>query len=374
MLLRGGGGAMTHENTARAAPRALDLVLVNSSLTGGGSERAMTLLANALARRGHRVTMLLVRRKARTYQLDESVDLIELDNNGPRWLKLWRRLRDIRAQVRRVKPDAVVAFMWDINVTTLLATLGLGTAVIVSERNMPNAGIRPRWSRLAESVTYRAAHRIVYQTEQARTTCPSHAAARSVVIPNMIQVLDVTADGTAGTSTIVAAGRLTRQKNHALLVRAFARFADAHPGWTLRIFGQGPLQGELEDLARSLGVADLVEFPGYVSDLPDQVRSAGMFVLSSDFEGIPNALAEAMAVGTPVVSTDCPVGGPALLIDQQVTGLLVPVGDEHALAAAMSTIADDPARAQAMARAAQQSVARFAPDVLVAQWERLVPA
>jgi len=171
---------------------------------------------------------------------------------------------------------------------------------------------------------------------------------------------------------IVSIGRLGPQKNFPLLLRSFARFLPSNPGWTLEIYGRGPLEGELRALAAELGVTNSVLFAGHVNDISARIVDAGMFVLASDFEGISNAMCEAMALGIPTVCTDCPTGGAALLIEHRVSGLLVPVRDEHALSNAMTEIAVDPDLAKRLSKGALASVARFAPEPLARIWEGVV--
>lgn len=348
----------------------LKLLFVNASLTDGGSEKAMTLVAQALAARGHDVTMALVREKERTYPIDPNIRIVQFRYGAKSRIgKSLGRLRRIRALIKADDYDYVVCYMWDLNVTTLIASLGLRKRVIVSERAFPGTATRNRLSRLLENLSYRFAYRIVYQTHDAQAFCPPKLQSRSVVVPNMIVTGGSASHQGERSRRIVSIGRLGAQKNFPLLLRSFAQFAEANPDWTLEIYGKGVLENELRALADQLGVADSVVFAGYVDDIADRIRDAGMFVLSSDYEGISNAMSEAMALGLPVICTDCPVGGAALLIDDRVSGLLVPVGDQESLTSAITEVAAEPALARRIASGAKESVTKFAPDKLVRVWE-----
>lgn len=330
----------------------------------------MSLVAQTLAVRGHDVTMALVREKERTYPIHPRVRMIQFRYRANGTIgKAVERMRQIRTIIKAGEYDYVVCYMWDLNVTTLIASLGLRKRVIVSERGFPGTSSRSRWSRVLENLSYRFAYRIVYQTRDAQAFCPPRLAGRSVVVPNMIETREGRVYQGERDRRVVSIGRLGSQKNFPLLLRSFARFAKTNPEWTLEIYGKGPLESELKKLANYLEIGDKVVFAGYVEDVVDRIRDAGMFVLSSDYEGISNAMSEAMALGLPVVCTDCPVGGAALLINHRDSGMLVPIRDERALSRAMIEVGTDEALARRISEGARASVARFAPERLAATWE-----
>lgn len=162
------------------------------------------------------------------------------------------------------------------------------------------------------------------------------------IIPNAINKEFITAEYSGPRNKqIVSSGRLTEQKNHALLIKAFAGITAKYPAYKLVIYGDGPLRKDLELLASNLGIADKVSFPGYTTEIRKKIERSSLFVLSSDFEGMPNALMEAMALGVPCISTDCKGGGARFLIKNGTNGLLTPIGDVEALQTAMEKILSD---------------------------------
>jgi glycosyltransferase involved in cell wall biosynthesis len=168
-------------------------------------------------------------------------------------------------------------------------------------------------------------------------------------------------------------GRLVRQKGFDLLLEAFARCRTSHPRWTLRILGRGEERQALEAQARALNLGDAVEFAGVVKNPQDHLAQSQLFVLSSRYEGFPNALLEAMASGLAVVATDCPTG-PADIVTHDENGLLVPAGDVGALAAAMDRLMSDAGERRRLGERAREVQARFAPETILAAWDRLLRA
>ena len=167
---------------------------------------------------------------------------------------------------------------------------------------------------------------------------------------------------------VVAAGRYAPEKGYDRLIDAFARIAGEHPEWVLKIFGHGPLHKRLEKQAAALGLADRVALPGLARDIEAELRAASVFALSSIHEGLPMALAEAMACGVPCVAFDCAPGVREIVTDG-VDGLVVPPRNVEALAAGLSRLMGDPALRRSYGAAARDSVRAFAPDAVLAQWE-----
>ena len=347
------------------------LLFINSSLTDGGSERAMVLVANQMVEFGHDVSMILIRDKERTYDCHPGIDLIQLRyTSSSKTSMLVKRLRLMRWHAKSLKPDCIVSFMWDVNVMTLLSTMGLGIRTVVSERAFPASSNRTPVLRQLEALAYNLTDAIVYQTEGARVFCPKGLSSKSLVIPNVVAQPEIMPFDGIRANVVVSVGRLVEQKNYPMLLNAFALFSSCHSDYVLRIFGEGRQRESLMALAVDLGIGGKIEFPGYIEDVPSQINNAAMFVLSSDFEGISNAMAEAMALGLPTICTDCPVGGAAMMIDDGENGLLVPVGDSIALAEAMGRVADDPQLAQRLSKQARKVVDRFSSKSIGRMWEK----
>jgi len=222
-----------------------------------------------------------------------------------------------------------------------------------------------RW--LKERI-YRRVARVVFQTKWAQSCFSSQVQANSVVISNPVDTDVVPVDSSL--PVIVTAGRLEPQKNHRLLLHAFAAMNQVRPGYHLQIFGEGPLRDELRLCAHGLGLDDVVELPGTVSEIHERMAAARMFVLSSDYEGLSNALLEAMQIGVASVSTAC-AGSSEVVVDH-INGLLVPVGDATALSEAMLSLANDEELRRRLAVAARETGKGFRPLRIFAQWDDIV--
>jgi len=175
---------------------------------------------------------------------------------------------------------------------------------------------------------------------------------------------------TERSQTAVAAGRLTPQKGFDQLISAWALVHQHHPDWRLDIYGSGPQQRHLQSMIDAQGLNETISLAGHVDDLPEILRSAGLFVLSSRYEGFPMVLLEAMSCAVPVVAFDCPTG-PSELIHDRVTGRLVSAGETDELAAAISSLIEQPSHRTRFGQAAASHAQTYDRDLIATRWENL---
>lgn len=362
-------------------PSPLRLTLVIHGMSAGGAERVMKVLADGWAGRGEAVTLITLDTVASDfYCCDPRVARVGLgvkaESAGPlsALTNNLGRVAALRRAIVASRPQVIISFTDTNNVLTLLAARGLAAPVIVCEHIDPfRHGIGLIWGALRR-LTYPRAGAVVGVTRAAEDFARRFVRQRPVVtLPNPIEPPPPPADlpwlwpqGPA----LIAMGRLTPQKNFALLIRTFALAQAACPGWRLVILGEGPLRPELEALAAELGLAQRVHLVGQVADPFTHLRRADVFVMSSDYEGFPMSLLEAMSCGLPVVGTDC-CTGMREIVRPGVDGLLVPVGDQAALAQVLTGLMQDPARRADLAAAAPAVCARFGLERILGLWDEL---
>lgn len=358
----------------------MKILFLVSSMHGGGAERVAATLANAWARRGDEVTLVCCYsgRGRCDQQLDERVRLLWLADRvrGPQALRPVSKVIALRRLVRELRPQRVLSFLTNVNVTTLLATRGLGLPVIVSERTDPaySADLEPAL-RVLRRWTYPWAHRVAVQTERSRAHLRAVAPGvrRVVAIPNPLP------DGLPGTRgrepggprlRLAALGRFDPVKQFDRLIAVFARLAAQFPQWDLVIWGEGRDLSACRQQVAALDLEDRIRLPGYSHSPWQDLAGVHAFVLNSRVEGFPNALLEAMALGLPCVATDCPTG-PAEITRAGRDAALVPLGDEAALEVALAELM----RATPQAREARGLMgavsvrARYGLDAVLQQWD-----
>ena len=352
---------------------AMKILILNADLGYGGAEKMLAFLADSLADAGMDVTFLTYRAGNDSRRLSDSVkrEHFELESEGGSIKEYIRTVAFLRKYIRREKFDLAIAFLLPSQVRLIPACKGTGTKVLLSQRGDPYHNEDYSHGKLISwlnNYLFGKGDFYVFQTEKAKKYYPEKIRRRSTVIPNPVMPVKRTASRTPESTEkrIVSVGRLEiMQKRQDLLIEAFNKFSSEYPEYILEIYGGG----EDEEKIRNLTAGnEKIKLKGVSPNIPSAIENAAMFVMTSDYEGIPNALAEAMSLGLPCISTDCSPGGAALLIENGENGLLVPAGDSGKLAEAMKKYIDDPEYAEQMGRNATEIVEKFSQEKILDQW------
>lgn len=353
------------------------ILLAISDLRGGGAEREFEILARQLSR-SRFDAQLCFWRPIFSYAPPPDLPIHMLRKTRP-W-HVFRTVRDLRRLIRRLRPQVIFSQLHYVNLVMGQALAGVeprpGWACRqVNDPRREMRGPFASWARRA----LRRADRVLGCCDGVSRAMVEHLALPAERVRTLRNVVDVPRiealaaeplpiERRPGAFHVVHAGRFAPQKNQALLLRALARCPERVELWLL---GEGPGEAALRRLAAELSLGARVHWLGFRANPYPFFRAADCFALSSDHEGLPNAVIEAMLCGVPVVSTDCPYG-PAELIQDGVSGRLCPVGDPAALAEALAGLAADPRRAAGMGAAAREYARRvFDTAAVCADYEAL---
>lgn len=353
------------------------IALFISSLQKGGSERVMVNLAEYFHEQKYEVILVTQYKKENEYDILPQIRRVysepsEEELQGGRIHNFKARFRALRSIWVNYKPDVILAFLGKNNMMAILTAAFLPSRVVVSVRGEPTMEYAGKFQQLLAKWLFRYADGVVLQTERAKDFFPKAVRRKAVIMSNPLNpdfLNKSISTEVEKENLIVAAGRLDENKNHAMLIHAFAKIASEFPNTKVIIYGEGESRSELEALCREKELQDRILLPGSVSDVASHIIKAKIFVLTSNTEGMPNSVMEAMAMGLPVISTDCPCGGPAMLIQNGENGVLVPVGDAYALADAMRRILTDEEFAAKLGENAIRIREDLAPWKVNKEWE-----
>lgn len=318
------------------------IIIVTKNMYGGGAERVIAQLANYFVLRSVECQIIMTDNEPVGYQLDNRIKITAIGKKSDnKLIDRIKRYKAVKKIVKTEKPDLVLSMPEDTGIYVLWGLLGVKVPVYVSERNNPWVMPDVRITRILRKLMYPFAKGIIFQTEMAKSFFSQKIQRKGIVLSNPVDDKRIPQPFQGEREKIiVGAGRLSKQKNFPLLINAFSEFVKQFPDYKLVIYGEGPDRQKLEELIKALNIEDKAELPGRKENLPELMKSKAMFVLSSDYEGMPNVLIEAMCMGMPVISTDCLSGGPRELVQNKKNGMLVPVNSQDELLKAMCYMAE----------------------------------
>lgn len=345
------------------------IIVSIATLGTGGAERVLSVLSTSLANNFDAVLYVLWEGGEPFYPIDARVKIVSLPElSGKKGRN--RQMTTFRHLIKHEKPNLVLSFLTPYNMLVLISTIGMKQKVVVAERTDPKrllaGGKLGLWLR---DRLYHMANGILTQTEYAKSYYDEKFLSKTAVIYNPVMMNDSqvgVALRTEKEHLFVTAGRLEPVKDQTTMIEAFAAFHKSHPDYRLVIYGEGPMRGALQDQINGLGLQDAVVQAGRTNDLWNKIASAEAFLLTSEYEGMSNALIEAMCLGLPVISTK--VAGATDLIQDGENGFLIDVKDGEALADRMAHLADRPQLREQMGYNASKVYEQVRQDKICKQW------
>lgn len=357
----------------------MHIVFIISSLKCGGAEKILSCLANYCASCNYKVSIITLdsERANPFYFIDQKIHLIQLNQlkNENNYIKRLKnnitRVLLLRTTIKKLHPDVIISFTVIMNIITLIASIKLICPIIVVERTDPYSHNISKFYNWLRMCLYPFAFRVAVQTEGAAKYFYNKCKHIITIIPNFI-VKPSTCKNITNKDTInvITIGRLSAEKGHKYLIKAFAILVNDYSNLNLIIYGEGDERRYLENMISELNLQNKVKLPGVIKDTEAVLITADLFVFPSLYEGFPNALCEAMAVGLPVIASDC--SGNKDIIQDGMNGKLFPVGDVEALANIMRSLINDAKERERLSVNARKITETFSEEKIYNIWTDLI--
>ena len=340
----------------------------------GGAEKQLIMLSNQMAERGHDVYLLSLSQNNPCYPINEQVHyFFQEDESNNKVINVVERYKYLKARIFDITPDVIVHF--NVQPAFLCSLMGkkIASKTIYAERGDPYDKEYSGVNGLIRAFMMQKIGGFVFQTSGAQKCFCENIRNRSVVISNPIFINPhdyMRAEEPE--KRIVTVGRLHEQKNQKLFIEAVSMLPIEYKDFTAEIYGEGELASELQQLIISKKSHVEIKLMGAHKDVLKKIEQAALFVLTSDYEGMPNALMEAMALGIPCISTDCRPGGARELIEDGKSGYIVPCGNIQVLSERIKTLLSDTNGAEKMATVGKQTIMNLLPEKIYEQWEQFL--
>ncbi len=349
------------------------ILLYLETMKRGGAERVLNNIASFLV---GRYEVVLVNDVAfaseEEYAIDDRVKRYVLGLTGGGVKGNLIRIKKLRKIIKDENPDVVLSFKGACNLRMLVAARGLKLRKIVSVRNDPVYEYGNGLVKLAAKFLFRSASGCVFQTQEAMDYFQKSVRRKSKIIWNPVADKFFERSWTPKREEIAVVGRLVPQKNPLLALESFRLICEDYPDVHLTYYGSGPLKESILAKVDEYKLNDRVTIIDNVPNIEDYISSARLFLMASDFEGMPNALMEAMTVGLPCVSTDCPCGGPRAISEGFSMDMLVPCADAKAIAYRMKALLSDESKQKELSSKERERSSLFKMELVMKQWEEFL--
>lgn len=346
------------------------ILFVCLALSNGGAERVISVLADSNLNKKFEIYVLPLLDCVKSYAFPENVQIVKPYKKCEK--SKINRICSIREAVNKNKIDVVIAFSHYNAMYSVVACFGLKTKIIGSERNDPAQLDNRKLLKNTREFLYKRLDALICQTEDAKLYFSKNLQNKISVIPNPLS--NKLRDPFLGkrSNRFVTFCRLEKQKNLYMMIDAFSMLIRQRPGFYLDIYGDGPQREQLEKYISNIGLTKYISINHFEENIHDIIYDAKAFLLSSNYEGLSNSMLEAMALGIPVVVTDCPCGGARMVIHNYENGILVKVNDAVGMYSEMEKLIDDPELAEHISRNAIKIRETLNEDKISVKWENVI--
>ena len=342
------------------------ICFIVNKLYNGGAERVVSILANSLSNNNFEVTVLCFEKNVNDYYMNPNVKRQYIYANK----SIVKVFFDTIVYLYKEDFDVLIGFDILPNLICSFFSLISKKKVIISERNAPKQVKINPILKFMRYFLYGFVDVVVFQTEEAKNYYRRKIKSKGIVIKN--PVTPGLPKRRGNNKEIIALGRLTTQKNYELFINAALKLHNEFPNYKFKIYGQGELKNNLQDKIDQANAGEYIILEGYYVDVCDKIVDSDIYVMTSLYEGMPNSLIEAMCMGFPVVSSDCPSGGPRELINHGRNGLLFKNNNENDLIIQLRRMINNKDEKEMMGRNAMKLNSELKQEVITKKWIDLI--
>ena len=347
----------------------------------GGAERVINILANSLSK-DNNIKILTNIKSNPEYEFNKNILITSLTNSNNSIIRKIRRISPIpilkmKKEIISFNPDVIISFLPEPSFRILFLKKTCkkikNIPIIVSVRNDPNTEYKNGLFFYIMKKLYPYSDELVLQTNDAKKYFEEKINYKGIVIPNPVSDLFLI-DRFQGIrkKVIVAIGRLEYQKNYYNMIDAFEMVNSKHNDYILNIYGDGYLKKNIEEYIKEKKLTNSIILKGKTNNVVEAIYDATAFVMSSDYEGMPNSLLEAACVGVPCISTDCPCGGPRDILQNGIGGILVKTNDSKEMADAICRVIENPKIATEMSTISSEKKDKYKKETIIQEWEKII--